>query len=57
MTSYESDIAKLERIADEIRAIRSRCCEPKANTNRRYLALSNAVSGVEKAAADMRTEM
>jgi hypothetical protein len=57
MTSYESDIAKLERIADEIRAIRSRCCEPKANTNPRYLALSNAVSGVEKAAADMRTEM
>ena len=57
MTSYESDTARLAQIADDIRAIRSRRCEPKANTNPRYLALSNAISGVEKAAADMRAEL
>lgn len=41
---------------DRIRVIRDRHCEPRSNQNPRYLALSNAVSGLNRAIADMRSE-
>jgi hypothetical protein len=56
MTDYSGDIVKLERFAEEVRRIRTRTCEPKTNTNPRYLALSNVVTNIRKAVADMRSE-
>ena len=50
------DVARLRRMADEIRAIRSRRCEPKSNENKRYADLSAAVSGLNKAADDIEAE-
>ncbi len=32
-----SDADRLERMAEELREVRSRTCEPKSNTNPRYL--------------------
>lgn len=57
MSNFEADIARLHEMADEARRIRNRTCEPKTNANPRYLALSNAVSGMQKAADDMRREL
>lgn len=57
MSRFEDDIVRLNQIAEEVRDIRNRTCEPKTNTNPRYLALSNAVSGMRKAADDMRREL
>ena len=54
--TYQNEIARLEMCAEEIRRIRTRTCEPKANTNPRYLALSNAVAGINKAVDDMKRE-
>jgi hypothetical protein len=51
------DIAELELMIEKVRQIRTRNCEPKSNTNPRYLALSNVVSNLQKAADDMRTEL
>jgi hypothetical protein len=56
VNDYAAETAQLESIADEIRRIRAKTCEPKTNSNPRYLALSNAVSGITKAVADMRSE-
>ena len=56
MTDLVSDIAELERIVDRVRSIRSRNCEPKANTNARYLALSNAVTNLNRAIVDLRAD-
>ena len=39
-----------------VRSIRTRHCEPKANTNPRYLALSNVVSSLGKAIDDMTAD-
>ena len=52
----EHDIASLERMIEEIRRIRYRTCELKENTNRRYHALSSAVSSLLRAIDDMRAE-
>jgi hypothetical protein len=57
MSSFEADILTLDQMAEEVRRIRNRTCEPKTNSNPRYLALSNAVSGMRKAADDMRREL
>jgi hypothetical protein len=56
MSDYGTDVAKLDQIVGEIQRIRYRTCEPKANSNPRYLALSNAVSFLRKAADDLRRE-
>ncbi|MHA3700653.1 hypothetical protein ACXR2U_00585 [Jatrophihabitans sp. YIM 134969] len=56
MTTYDTEIAKLHAMVDDIRRIREGTCEPKANTNPRYLALSAAVSNLNKAIADMQAE-
>jgi hypothetical protein len=53
---YSADLGRLESIAQEIRRIRERTCEPKRNSNARYHALSSAVSSLDKAIADMRAE-
>ncbi|WP_170323889.1 hypothetical protein [Cryptosporangium phraense] len=50
------DVARLRQMADEVRAIRTRTCEPKSNENKRYLDLSVAVSGLNKAADDIENE-
>lgn len=57
MASYEADVAKLEAMKEEVRRIRTRTCEPKANTNPRYLALSNVVTNLTKAVDDMHREL
>lgn len=56
MSTYDRDIAQLDAMIEDIRAIRARTCEPKNQSNPRYHALSMAVSGLKKAAEDMRTE-
>jgi hypothetical protein len=56
MAGYDNEIARLETCMEEVRRIRARTCEPKANSNPRYLGLSNAVSGMNKAIDDMRSE-
>lgn len=38
---------------ERVRSIRTRLCEPKANMNPRYLALSNVVSNLGKAIEDL----
>jgi hypothetical protein len=48
------DVERLARMVDEVRAIRTRTCEPKSNTNPRYLALSSVVSNLNKAIEDIR---
>jgi hypothetical protein len=52
-----SDIAELELMIEKVRQIRTRNCEPKSNTNPRYLALSNVVGNLQKAADDMRLDL
>jgi hypothetical protein len=56
MNSYEAEINELRKIQDRLRSIRDRTCEPKNNGNDRYLGLSNAVSGINKAIDDMMAE-
>jgi hypothetical protein len=56
MPSYDVEIARIEAMVEDIRAIRNRACEPKDRSNPRYHALSMAVSGLMKAADDMRKE-
>ena len=52
----DPDAARLRQIADELRTIRNRTCEPKSNQNPRYHRLSTAVSSVEFAADDIDDE-
>lgn len=56
MSDYQNDISSLERMIEEVRRIRDRTCEPKANSNPRYHALSSAVSQLNRAIDDMRAE-
>ncbi len=56
MPTYEKEIARIEALVEDVRAIRDRTCEPKNQSNPRYHALSSAVSGLKKAADDMRDE-
>jgi hypothetical protein len=50
----EYAMQRLSAIADELRAIRDRVCDPKSNDNPRYHGLSLAVSGIKKAQDDIR---
>jgi len=52
----EADIASLEWMVEEVRRIRTRRREPRANSNPRYLALSNVVSNLNKVIDDMRAD-
>ena len=56
MESLNADIERLTRMIEEVRAIRTRTCEPKSNTNPRYLALSNVVTNLKTAVDHMRRE-
>jgi hypothetical protein len=56
MPTYDKEIARIEAMVEDIRTIRNRTCEPKDRSNPRYHALSMAVSGLMKAADDMRKE-
>jgi hypothetical protein len=53
---YKDVIGELRGIQERLRAIRDRYCDPKSNENPRYLALSSAVSGLNKAINHMRKE-
>ena len=57
MTTTQADLAELESMIDTVQRIRNRTCEPKANTNPRYLALSNVVTHLRKAVDDLRTDL
>lgn len=56
MDNFETDLNRLTTMIDEVRTIRTRCCEPKANTNPRYLALSNVVTNLRLAVEDMQRD-
>ena len=56
-TGPSHDIVRLQAMIEDVRRIRTRNCEPKANTNPRYLALSNVVSNLTKAIDDMRRDL
>jgi hypothetical protein len=56
MTDYAKDIEQLQAMANDLRSIRERTCEPKNNSNPRYHALSLAVSSIDKATDHMRAE-
>jgi hypothetical protein len=52
----QRDIARLHAMADDLRSMRYRLCEPKANTNPRYHTFSAAVSNIDKLVADLQVE-
>jgi hypothetical protein len=56
VAAHEEDIARIEAMVQDIRAIRDRTCEPKDRSNPRYHALSMSVSGLVKAIDDMRRD-
>ena len=56
MNSRNDDMRRIEAMVAEIRSIRDRRCTVKANTNPRYLALSSAVSNLNKVADELRQE-
>lgn len=51
--NYDGVIDELRAMQERVRSIRTRHCEPKVNTNPRYLALSNVVSNLGKAIEDL----
>lgn len=53
MTNDYRDVVGELRGMQRVRTIRDRYCESKSNENPRYLALSNAVVGLNKAIADI----
>jgi hypothetical protein len=55
-TDYAVAISEMKTMQERVRAIRTQFCEPKSNTNPRYLALSNVVSNLSKAVEDMEAE-
>lgn len=50
-----SDVETLQRMIEELRRMRE-SCEPKANTNPRYLRFSNAVSNLKWLIEDLSAE-
>jgi hypothetical protein len=52
----DPDVQRLDRIIDDLRALRTRLCEPKSNQNPRYLQLSSAVSNLLKVRDDLLAE-
>lgn len=57
MSGFDAEIDRLEAMIEDIRRIRTKTCEPKANWNPRYLGLSTAVAGINKAIDDMKSEV
>ena len=53
---YTDAIDELRVMQEQVRAFRTRHCEPKSNANPRYLALSDVVSNLTKAIEDMKRE-
>ena len=53
MTDYDTELNRLQSMIDELRDIRDRTCEPKSNQNPRYLGLSSAIAGINKAIDSM----
>lgn len=53
ITDHADVIDQLRAMQERVRSIRTRHCEPKANTNPRYLALSNVLANLGKAIEDM----
>lgn len=53
---YTDVVGEMRAMQDRVRAIRTRYCEPKANSNPRYLALSNVVSNLTRAIESMESE-
>lgn len=53
---YDKDIETLERMIEEIRRIRYRTCDLKSADNPRYIGMSSAITGLNKAIGDMRAE-
>jgi hypothetical protein len=51
-----TDVKRLAEMADQLRSMRYRLCEPKANTNPRYHAFSQAVSSIDKVIASIGAE-
>jgi hypothetical protein len=51
-----SDAETLDRMVYELRRLRDATCEPKRNTNPRYLRFSSAVSALLWLADDLRAE-
>jgi hypothetical protein len=49
-------LQRLNAITEELQAIRDRVCATKSKESVRYHSLSMAVSGIRKAAADIRGE-
>jgi hypothetical protein len=56
MSPYDKGIARIQARVEEIRAIRSRTCEPEDASNPRYHALSTAVPALMKAADHVSKE-
>jgi hypothetical protein len=56
VAAHEEDIARIEAMVQDIRAIRDRTCEQKDRSSPRYHALSMSVSGLMKAVDDMRRD-
>jgi len=56
MSPYDDAIGELRLMQERLRTIRERTCDPKSNENARYLGLSNAVSGINKAIDNMLAE-
>ena len=52
----DPDLQRLTQMIDELRELRTRRCEPKSNTNPRYLRLSSAVSALLWVLDDLRIE-
>lgn len=50
-------IIVLQQMRERVRTIRNLHCEPKSNTNPRYLALSNVVSNLTKTIDDMKADV
>ncbi|GAB3862618.1 hypothetical protein GCM10028801_28450 [Nocardioides maradonensis] len=55
-TDYDAIARELRAMQERVRTLRAQCCEPKSNTNPRYLALSNVVSNLKKAIEDVEAE-
>jgi len=54
---YRAAIVELQQMRERVRTIRTLHCEPKSNTNPRYLALSNVVSNLTKTIDDMKADV
>lgn len=56
METYDREISRMEGMVADLRAMRTRVCEPKNKSNPRYHSFSLAVSGLLKVIDDLRVE-